>query len=99
MVYTEAFGPAAYIGRARAVPLRNTGAAISPFNSFQILQGIETLALRVDRIVENAVKVAGFLREHPKVEWVNYAGLPDHPDHALVRKYLAARRRACSPSA
>ena len=69
VVYTEAFGPAAYIGRARVVPLRNTGAAISPFNSFQILQGIETLALRVDRIVENAVKVASYLREHPKVEW------------------------------
>lgn len=91
VVYTEAFGPAAYIGRARVVPLRNTGAAISPFNSFQILQGIETLALRVDRIVENAVKVAGYLREHPKVEWVNYAGLPDHPDHALVRKYLGGK--------
>lgn len=91
VVYTEAFGPAAYIGRARVVPLRNTGAAISPFNSFQILQGIETLALRVDRIVENAVKVAGYLREHPKIEWVNYAGLPDHPDHALVRKYLGGK--------
>ncbi|AMG35059.1 O-acetylhomoserine aminocarboxypropyltransferase/cysteine synthase family protein [Achromobacter xylosoxidans] len=91
VVYTEAFGPAAYIGRARVVPLRNTGAAISPFNSFQILQGIETLALRVDRIVENAVKVASYLREHPKVEWVNYAGLPDHPDHALVRKYLGGK--------
>lgn len=91
VVYTEAFGPAAYIGRARVVPLRNTGAAISPFNSFQVLQGIETLALRVDRIVENAVKVASYLREHPKVEWVNYAGLPDHPDHALVRKYLGGK--------
>ena len=91
VVYTEAFGPAAYIGRARVVPLRNTGAAISPFNSFQILQGIETLALRVGRIVENAVKVASYLREHPKVEWVNYAGLPDHPDHALVRKYLGGK--------
>lgn len=91
VVYTEAFGPAAYIGRARVVPLRNTGAAISPFNAFQILQGIETLALRVDRIVENAIKVAGFLREHAKVEWVNYAGLPDHPDHALVKKYLGGK--------
>jgi len=91
VVYTEAFGPAAYIGRARVVPLRNTGAAISPFNSFQILQGIETLALRVDRIVENAVKVARYLREHAKVEWVNYAGLPDHPDHALVQKYLGGK--------
>ncbi|WP_334165741.1 O-acetylhomoserine aminocarboxypropyltransferase/cysteine synthase family protein [Achromobacter mucicolens] len=91
VVYTEAFGPAAYIGRARVVPLRNTGAAISPFNSFQILQGIETLALRVDRIVENAVKVASYLREHSKVEWVNYAGLPDHPDHALAMKYLGGK--------
>ncbi|AUV49769.1 MULTISPECIES: O-acetylhomoserine aminocarboxypropyltransferase/cysteine synthase family protein [Bordetella] len=91
VVYTEAFGAAAYIGRARVVPLRNTGAAISPFNAFQILQGIETLALRVDRIVENSVKVAGFLRDHPKVEWVNYAGLPDHADHALVRKYMGGK--------
>ncbi|OZI77806.1 O-acetylhomoserine aminocarboxypropyltransferase/cysteine synthase family protein [Bordetella genomosp. 12] len=91
VVYTEAFGAAAYIGRARVVPLRNTGAAISPFNAFQILQGIETLALRVDRIVENAVKAAGFLQGHAKVEWVNYAGLPDHPDHALVQKYLGGK--------
>ncbi|WP_454689277.1 O-acetylhomoserine aminocarboxypropyltransferase/cysteine synthase family protein [Achromobacter aloeverae] len=91
VVYTEAFGPAAYIGRARVVPLRNTGAAISPFNAFQILQGIETLALRVDRIVDNAQKAAAFLRGHPKVEWVNYAGFEDHPQHALVRKYLGGR--------
>ncbi|WP_278652716.1 O-acetylhomoserine aminocarboxypropyltransferase/cysteine synthase family protein [Pandoraea pnomenusa] len=91
VVYTEAFGPAAYIGRARVVPLRNTGAAISPFNAFQILQGIETLALRLDRITDNALKVAQFLQTHPKVEWVNYAGLPDHPEHALVEKYLSGR--------
>ncbi|OZI38233.1 O-acetylhomoserine aminocarboxypropyltransferase [Bordetella genomosp. 10] len=91
VVYTEAFGPAAYIGRARVVPLRNTGAAISPFNAFQILQGIETLALRVDRIVDNAQKAASFLRGHPKVEWVNYAGFEDHPQHALVQKYLGGR--------
>ncbi|AJF00882.1 O-acetylhomoserine aminocarboxypropyltransferase/cysteine synthase family protein [Pandoraea apista] len=91
VVYTEAFGPAAYIGRARVVPLRNTGAAISPFNAFQILQGIETLALRLDRITENALKVAQFLKTHPKVEWVNYAGLPEHPDHALVERYLSGR--------
>ncbi|MBN4667132.1 aminotransferase class I/II-fold pyridoxal phosphate-dependent enzyme [Pandoraea nosoerga] len=91
VVYTEAFGPAAYIGRARVVPLRNTGAAISPFNAFQILQGIETLALRLDRITDNALKVAQFLNSHPKVEWVNYAGLPTHPDHALVQKYLSGR--------
>ncbi len=91
VVYTEAFGPAAYIGRARVVPLRNMGAAISPFNAFQILQGIETLALRVDRIVENALAVARFLRAHPKVEWVNYAGLPDHADHALAQRYLGGK--------
>ncbi|WDD91190.1 aminotransferase class I/II-fold pyridoxal phosphate-dependent enzyme [Burkholderia sp. FERM BP-3421] len=91
VVYTEAFGPAAYIGRARVVPLRNTGAAISPFNAFQILQGIETLALRLDRISENALKVAQHLARHEKVEWVNYSGLPDHPDHALVKRYLSGR--------
>lgn len=88
VVYTEALGPAAYIGRARVVPLRNTGAAISPFNSFLILQGIETLALRMDRINANALAVAQFLRDHAKVDWVNYAALPDHPEHALVQKYL-----------
>jgi O-acetylhomoserine (thiol)-lyase len=87
-VYTEALGPAAFIGRARVVPLRNTGAAISPFNAFLILQGIETLALRMDRISDNALAVAQHLKKHPKVKWVNYAGLPDHPDHALVKKYL-----------
>lgn len=91
VVYTEALGPAAYIGRARVVPLRNTGAAISPFNAFLILQGIETLALRLERITENALKVAEYLDKHPKVEWVNYAGLPDHPAHALAQKYLGGR--------
>ncbi|MDO9025977.1 aminotransferase class I/II-fold pyridoxal phosphate-dependent enzyme [Zwartia sp.] len=91
VVYTEAFGPAAYIGRARVVPLRNTGAAISPFNAFLILQGIETLALRVDRITENALKVANFLKTHKKVDWVSFAGLPEHPDHALVKKYLSGK--------
>lgn len=88
VIYTQALGPAAYIGRARVVPLRNTGAAISPFNAFLILQGIETLALRMDRISDNALAVAQHLQQHPKVKWVNYAGLPDHPDHALVKKYL-----------
>ncbi|RQS16397.1 aminotransferase class I/II-fold pyridoxal phosphate-dependent enzyme [Burkholderia sp. Bp9002] len=91
VVYTEAFGPAAYIGRARVVPLRNMGAAISPFNAFQILQGIETLALRVERISDNALKIAQHLARHEQVEWVNYAGLPDHPDHALVARYLSGR--------
>jgi len=91
VVYTEALGPAAYIGRARVVPLRNMGAAISPMNAFLILQGVETLPLRMDRICENALAIAGFLRDHPKVAWVNYAGLPDHPEHALVRKYMGGR--------
>jgi O-acetylhomoserine (thiol)-lyase len=91
VVYTEAFGPAAYIGRARVVPLRNTGAAISPFNVFLILQGIETLGLRIDRITENAARIAKHLQSHAKVEWVNHSSLPDHPDHALVAKYLSGK--------
>ncbi|WP_348697930.1 aminotransferase class I/II-fold pyridoxal phosphate-dependent enzyme [Duganella fentianensis] len=91
VVYTQALGPAAYIGRARVVPLRNTGAAISPFNAFLILQGIETLALRMERITENALKVAQFLGQHGKVKWVNYAGLEGHRDHALAQKYLGGR--------
>jgi O-acetylhomoserine (thiol)-lyase len=91
VVYTEALGPAAYIGRARVVPLRNTGAAISPFNAWLILQGIETLALRMDRICSNALAVARHLQRHPKVAWVNYAGLEDHPDHALAQKYFGGR--------
>ena len=91
MVYTEALGAAAYIGRARVVPLRNIGAAISPFNAWLILQGIETLALRVDRISDNALAVAQHLKTHAKVGWVNYAGLEDHPDNGLVRKYLSGK--------
>ncbi|GAO22934.1 O-acetylhomoserine sulfhydrylase [Alicycliphilus sp. B1] len=91
VVYTEALGPAAYIGRVRVVPLRNTGAAISPHNAFLILQGIETLALRMDRICENSQKIAEALQRHPKVEWVRYAGLPEHPDHALVQRQLGGR--------
>ncbi len=91
VVYTEALGPAAYIGRARVVPLRNMGAAISPFNAFLILQGIETVTLRMERICENTLKVAQFLKGHAKVSWVNYAGLPDHKDHGLVKKYMNGR--------
>ncbi len=91
VVYTEALGAAAYIGRARVVPLRNMGAALSPMNAFQILTGIETLALRMDRICENALKVAQHLQAHPKVGWINYAGLPDHADHALVQQYMGGR--------
>jgi O-acetylhomoserine (thiol)-lyase len=88
VVYTEALKEAAYIGRARVVPLRNMGAAISPFNSFLILQGIETLAVRMDRINANTLALAQHLRTHPKVSWVKYAGLPDHPEHGLVKKYM-----------
>jgi O-acetylhomoserine (thiol)-lyase len=91
VTYTEALGPAAYVGRARVVPLRNMGAAISPFNAFLILQGIETLALRMDRITENTLRVARHLQQHAKVKWVNYAGLENHPDHALAKKYLGGR--------
>ena len=88
VVYTEALGPAAFIGRARVVPLRNMGAPLSPFNAFLILQGIETLPVRMDRICSNTLEVAKFLSSHPQVSWVKYAGLPDHPDHALVKKYM-----------
>ncbi|MBX9446179.1 O-acetylhomoserine aminocarboxypropyltransferase/cysteine synthase family protein [Dickeya chrysanthemi] len=88
VVYTETFGPAAFIARARTVPLRNTGSALSPMNAFLLLQGLETLALRMERHVENALKVAEYLRAHPKVEWVSYAGLPDHPHYALAQKYM-----------
>ena len=87
VVYTEALGPAAYIGRARVVPLRNTGSAISPMNSFMILQGIETLPVRMDRHCENAIEVANYLSKHDKVEWVRYAGLSDHKDYELLQKY------------
>jgi O-acetylhomoserine (thiol)-lyase len=87
VVYTDALKEAAFIGRARVVPLRNMGAAISPFNSFLILQGIETLPLRMDRINSNSLAVAQFLKNHPKVSWVNYAGLADSPQHSLAKKY------------
>lgn len=91
VVYTEAFGPAAYISRCRVVPLRNTGSALSPFNAFLILQGIETLALRMERHTENAQKVAEYLRNHDQVSWVQYAGLADHPEHNLAQKYFGGK--------
>ena len=91
VVYTEALGAAAYIGRARVVPLRNMGAALSATAAFQILQGIETLALRMDRICDNALAIAQFLVDHPKVAWVNYAGLPAHRDHALAQQYMGGK--------
>ncbi|MAJ91601.1 MAG: O-acetylhomoserine aminocarboxypropyltransferase [Legionellales bacterium] len=89
VVYTEALGAAAYIGRARVVPLRNTGSAISPMNSFMILQGIETLPVRMDRHCENTIEVANYLTKHKKVDWVRYAGLSDHPDFKLLNKYCS----------
>lgn len=82
-VFADVAGPAAFVTRIRAVILRDTGAAISPFNAFLILQGVETLSLRVERHVENALKVVQFLASHPKVAKVNHPSLPDHPDHAL----------------
>ena len=94
VTYTEAFGPAAFIGRCRVVPLRNTGAALSPFNAFLILQGLETLALRMERHTENALKVAQFLQDHPQVAWVKYAGLIDHPEHGLAQRYFGGKPAA-----
>ena len=91
VVYTEALGEAAYIGRARVVPLRNMGPALSPFNAFLILQGVETLPVRMDRHCENAMVVAEFLRDHPGVEWVKYPGLADSPDRALVDRYMGGK--------
>jgi O-acetylhomoserine (thiol)-lyase len=88
VVYTEAFGPAAFIGRCRVVPLRNMGAALSPMNAFQILMGLETLSLRMERHCENAMKVAYYLQQHPQVSWVQFAGLPDHPEHHLAQRYM-----------
>ena len=90
VVYTEALGAAAYIGRARTVPLRNTGSALSPFNAFLILQGLETLALRMERHCDNAIAVAHYLQNHAKVEWVNFAALENDPYHALALKYFCA---------
>jgi len=91
VVYTEAFGPAAFIGRCRVVPLRNMGAALSPFNAFMILQGMETLALRMERHCDNAIAVARYLKDHDQVVWVQYAGLEDHPEHALAQRYMGGK--------
>jgi len=91
VVYTEALGPAAYIGRCRVVPLRNTGAALSPMNAFQILQGLETLGLRMERHCENAEKLADYLSKHEKIEWVNYAGLPNSPYYPLCQSVTGGK--------
>src|SRR5690554_5019663 len=94
VVYTEAFGPAAFIGRCRVVPLRNMGAALSPFNAFLIMQGMETLALRMERHCYNAQRVAEYLQQHPQVAWVKYVGLPDHPEHELAQRYMGGKPAA-----
>ena len=94
VVYTEALGPAAYIGRARTVPLRNMGSALSPLNAFLILQGLETLPLRMERHCENALAVAKYLEEHPRVSWVHYAGLPSSPYYDLAQKYTQGKPSA-----
>lgn len=86
--FTEVAGEAAYVTRIRAILLRDTGAAISPFNAFLLLQGLETLSLRVERHVENALKIVSYLNNHPKVESVHHPALPNHPDHALYLRYF-----------
>ena len=86
--FVDAAGPAAFITYLRAILLRDTGACISPFNAFLLLQGVETLSLRLDRHAENTKKVVEFLASHPQVEKVNHPSLPDHPDNALYRKYF-----------
>ena len=91
VVYTEALGAAAYIGRCRVVPLRSTGAAISPTNSFQILQGLETLCLRMERHCENAEKLASYLESHEKISWVNYAALSDSPYYQTCQKITGGK--------
>jgi len=94
VVYTEALGPAAYIGRARTVPLRNTGSALSPMNAFQILQGLQTLPLRMERHCDNALAVAKHLEQHAGVKWVNYGGLPSSPYYDLAQKYTNGKPSA-----
>ena len=94
VVYTEAMGPAAYIARARTVPLRNTGSALSPMNAFLILQGMATLPLRMQRHCENALAVANYLKDHEKVDWVNFAGLPESPYYDLAQKYTDGKPSA-----
>ncbi|HMD37184.1 MAG TPA: PLP-dependent transferase, partial [Vicinamibacterales bacterium] len=94
LIYTEHYKEAAYLGRCRSVYQRTTGAVLAPFSAFLLLQGLETVALRIERHVENGRRVAEFLRDDPRVEWVNYTGFADNVCHALARKYLGGR--ACS---
>jgi O-acetylhomoserine (thiol)-lyase len=92
VVYTEHYGDAAYVARCRTVSQRNTGSTLSPFNGFLLLQGVETLALRIERHVANARKVAEYLRNHAAVDWVNYAGFPDSPLYAMAQRYMRSNR-------
>ncbi|HHX8565409.1 O-acetylhomoserine aminocarboxypropyltransferase/cysteine synthase [Vibrio sp. RM-44-3] len=94
VVYTEAFGEAAFIGRARTVPLRNTGSALSPMNAFMLMQGLETLPLRMERHTENTLKVAEFLEQNDKVSWVSYAGLSSSEHFHLAEKYMKGKPSA-----
>ena len=94
LVYTEHFGKTAFMGRCRSVYQRHTGAVLAPLSAFLLLQGIETVALRIDRHVDNGRKVAEFLRDDPRIAWVNYAGFPESPYHSLAQKYFGGR--ACS---
>ena len=94
MVYADALGEAAFIGRARVVPLRNMGAALAPFNAFLAMQGLETLALRMDRHVENAQKVAEYLSAHEQLSWVNYAGLKDSPYYDVAQRMVDGKPSA-----
>ena len=93
----DAAGPAAFVTYIRAILLRDTGAAISPFNAFLLLQGVETLSLRVERHAENTEKVVEYLAAHPQVEKVNHPSRPDHPDHALYEKYFPMAEPPSSP--
>ena len=94
VVYADALGEAAFIGRARVVPLRNMGAALAPFNAFLAMQGLETLALRMDRHVENAQKVAEYLNAHEQLNWVNYAGLKDSPYYDVAQRMVDGKPSA-----
>ena len=94
VVYNDAFGPAAYIGRVRTVALRNTGSAMTAFNAFQILQGMQTLPLRMERHCDNALAVANYLTSHPRVDWVSYGGLPESPYFELAQKYTGGKPSA-----
>ncbi|MDE2637754.1 MAG: PLP-dependent transferase, partial [Chloroflexota bacterium] len=94
VVFTDAMGPAAYIARARVVALRNTGSALSPFNAFLILQGLQTLSLRMERHTDNALAVAKYLESHAQVDWVSYPGLESSPYYDLAQKYTGGRPSA-----